>query len=189
MAGTKNSGRRRKDSTLHLLAGTYRADRHADRKTPDLPSGRPDKPATLSGEAGIEWDRMVARLELMQTLTAVDDGALYQYCLLFGETETLRTEAARLATLGKALRRELKKLEGAELVELVGKIVALEQLRARTLQQLRQGHMAIRQYLVEFGMTPSARTRVKALGAKSSGEPTPQDRLRARYFGGAQTSA
>jgi phage terminase small subunit len=171
-----------------VLQRSFRPDRHGDRETPDLPSERPTKSATLAGDAAAEWDRMVARLELARTLTAIDDAALYQYCLLFAETETLRIEAARLATLGKTLKRQLKKLEGADLVELVGKIVMLEQLRSRTLQQLRQGHMAIRQYLVEFGMTPSARTRVKALGART-GEPTPQDQLRAKFFGSSKTTA
>jgi phage terminase small subunit len=183
MAGNRNSGgHNRKATSLHVLARTYRPDRHGDRETPDVESGRPPKPSTLAGEAAAEWDRMVARLELARTLTAIDDAALYQYCLLFAETETLATEAKRLETLGKTLRRQLKKLEGAELVELVGKIVALEQIRARTLQGLRQGHLAIRQYLVELGMTPSARTRVKTLGGRSS-EPTPQDKLRERFFG------
>jgi phage terminase small subunit len=188
MSGTRNSGRRRKDSNLHLLAGTYRPDRHTDRQTPDPPSGQPDKRATLIGEAAAEWDRMVRRLEIMQTLTTVDDAALEQYCLLYAETDRLRTEDVRLMTLSKTLKRALKKLEGADLVEAVGKIVAIEQLHARVLQQLRQGHMAIRQYLVEFGMTPSARTRVKALGAKG-GEPSPQDQLRAKFFGSGKTPA
>jgi phage terminase small subunit len=190
MAGNRNSGgQNRKATALHLLQGTHRRDRHGDRPTPDPPSGTPDKPATLTGDAAAEWDRMVHRLEVAQTLTAIDDGALYQYCLLFAETETLRVEGARLMTLCTTLRRQLKKVEGDALVALVGQIVALEQLRARTLVQLRQGHMAIRQYLVEFGMTPSARTRVKALAARSS-EETPQDKLRARFFGPpAHTSA
>jgi phage terminase small subunit len=186
--GTRNAGRRRKSTTLHLLAGTYRPDRHADRHTPDPPHGRPDKPPTLMGEASKEWDRMVARLEIMQTLTKVDDAALYQYCQLFAETEGLTPESKRLLSLSRTLRRQLKTVQGAAVVELAGEIIKVEQLRARTLQQLRSGHMAIRHYLIEFGMTPSARTRVKALGARS-GEPTPQDRLRAKFFGSGHASA
>jgi len=183
MAGNKNSGgQNRKSTTLHVLQGSFRADRHGDRQTPDPPSGRPDKPAPLTGEAAEEWDRMVTRLEVTQTLARVDDAALYQYCLLFAEGEMLRLEYGRLAALAKSLRAQLKKVEGAELVALVAQIVPIEQLKARLTQQLRQGHMAIRQYLVEFGMTPSARTRVKVLGAKS-GAPTPQDTLRAKFFG------
>ena len=59
------------------------------------------------------------------------------------------------------------------LAEAIKKIVDLEQILAKQTTQLRQGHMAIRQYLIEFGMTPSARTRVKlpAGGAKKPVDP------------------
>jgi hypothetical protein len=49
---------------------------------------------------------------------------------------------------------------------------------AKATRDLRQGHMAIRQYLVEFGMTPSARTRVKLPPAAPAVDPN-----KARYFG------
>jgi phage terminase small subunit len=189
MAGNRNSGgHNRKATTLHVLQQTYKAYRHASRTTPAPPSGQPDKPETLTGEAAAEWDRMVRRLEVMQTLSVVDDAALEQYCLLYAETDRLRSEDARLTRLRRSLMRAVTTLAGADRVAAVSNIVALEQLRARTLGQLRQGHMAIRQYLVEFGMTPSARTRVTALAA-ARGEPTPQDQLRAKFFGASKPSA
>jgi P27 family predicted phage terminase small subunit len=173
MAGTRNSGgRNAKSSALHALEGTFRKG-DAAFVTPDPPKGRPDTPPTLAGHALAEWNRMVDRLDANETLTVVDDAALYQYCCLFGETEDtqdLRRETAQLAaTLQATIAREATRItnttepaagEVFDVAAAVAEILALQQLIAKQTTQLRQGHMAIRQYLVEFGMTPAARTRV-----------------------------
>jgi hypothetical protein len=39
--------------------------------------------------------------------------------------------------------------------------VSLKKLDMKLTTQLRQGHMAVRQYLIELGMTPAARNRVQ----------------------------
>jgi len=104
---------------------------------------------------------MVLRLEAAQTLSIVDDAALYQYVCLFEETEGLRssrlTNARLLATLEAALERVQHE---DQIAAVAGAIATLQKIDAKAVQQLRQGHSAIRQYLVEFGMTPAARTRV-----------------------------
>jgi len=121
---------------------------------------------------------MVSRLEQSKTLTLVDDAALYQYAQLHAETERiitdtleLRRELERNRKESRALRKLAEKLEGRDLVEAIKTIVQLQKvmvdlrvLIAKDTQQLRQGHMALRQYLVEFGMTPAARGRVKLPG-------------------------
>src|SRR6185295_1946123 len=89
------------------------------------------------------------------------DAVLYQYVCLYAETEGIRTDRAALTKLSADLMRVVeKKLRGEALVGAVTEIVKLQILRSKQLVQLRQGHMALRQYLVEFGMTPAARTRV-----------------------------
>lgn len=104
---------------------------------------------------------MVHRLHASKTLATVDDAALYQYCCLFAETEGIRhsriTNARLLAKLETALERVRHE---DQIAEVAGAIADLQKLDAKHLQQLRQGHMALRQYLVEFGMTPAARTKV-----------------------------
>lgn len=170
MPGNANSGgRNRKSTTLHLLQGTFRPHRHGGVETPEPPQGKPTPPGVLSKVARAEWDRMVARLEQTRALSIVDDAALYQYACLFGEVEEQKGEAARLRKLSKDLKDQAGDLDGEQLVEAIGQIVTLQHLINRQTTQLRQGHMAIRQYLVEFGMTPSARTRVK-LPAGAGGE-------------------
>jgi hypothetical protein len=55
-------------------------------------------------------------------------------------------------------------------VEAIANIVQLKKIEAKYPSLLRAGHMAIRQYLVELGMTPAARGRVKVPDA-----PAPED--------------
>lgn len=199
MAGTKASGgRNKKSAALHLLEGTHRTTRHgaADAaRAPEPPTGRPDTPSTLSGHALEEWDRMIARLEVNQTLALVDDAALYQYVCLFGETEDTqdrrRETAVLVTTLQAAIAREATRIGNVspatvaerdtldtargELADAVAQVLELQQVIAKQTTQLRQGHMAIRQYLVEFGMTPAARTRVS--GGRREGDRPPVNPL------------
>lgn len=162
MSGTSNSGgRNAKDIAQLKASGTFREARHGGIETPDPPKGRPEAPETLTGEARAEWDRMVSRLEQSKTLAVVDDAVLYQYAHLFAETEQIRVDNAQLRKLSIKLQKIARKLQGLELVEAIKKIVDLEYVISKQSTQLRQGHMAIRQYLVEFGQTPSSRTRVK----------------------------
>jgi len=156
----------------------------------DPPISRPAIPIGLIGPALEEWMRMVDRLEVAKTLSTIDDAALYQYCCLFAETEAIvvaqRGTVALLVPLVAALERWnrlVDRLEAAEvaktvspkdlvqsildrakygvqIVEATAQVVQLKKLEAKYPAQLRMGHMALRQYLVEFGMTPAARSRV-----------------------------
>lgn len=163
MPGVKgrSGGRNAKSKELHILHGDFRPDRHGDLEFIDPPKGTPPVPKGISGLAKAEWERMVTRLETAGTLSIVDDAAIYQYAQLFAETESIKEDHAQLRKLSRDLKATVKKLDGDELVEAIGKIVILHQLAQKQTTQLRQGHMAIRTYLVEFGMTPSARNRVK----------------------------
>jgi len=187
MPGTSNSGgRNAKSKAQHALAGTGRKDRGTQKTSitadpPDPPTGRPAKPSRLGGHALAEWNRMVGRLEASQTLSTVDDAALYQYCCLFAETEGILASRRDNAALAKTLRAAIARMEQhlkeiaaadrvaesvtvvdvGDLTAAIAQIVKLKQLDVKHTTQLRQGHMAIRQYLVEFGMTPAARSRVK----------------------------
>lgn len=189
MAGNKNSGgRNKKAAHLHVVGGTFRADRHDAAGDVVVPAGTPDPPKTLKGEALAEWQRMVARMVTVNTVSTVDDAALYQYCKLFAETEALEADRETGRKMTLALRRQTQKLEGAELVEAITQIVKLKLLEGKIAVQIRQGRMALRQYLVEFGMTPSARTRVKP--NKGAGAAKPQSKLAAFFASkGGQGSA
>jgi P27 family predicted phage terminase small subunit len=180
MPGTARSGgRNRKSRAAHAVTNTGRTDRgtaaapaRTSADIPDPPAGRPPTPKTLTGDTRAEWTRMADRLELAHTLSIVDDAALYQYCCLFAETEGLRaarrTNARLIAKLETALERCRHEDQIADVATAIAQV---QKLDARHVQQLRQGHMAIRQYLVEFGMTPAARTRVEPAAAAPVANP------------------
>jgi P27 family predicted phage terminase small subunit len=183
MSGTKNSGRRSKSTQAHVLQGTFRKDRHGDGETPEPPIGRPKPPKQLNAEARAEWDRMVERLDTTRTLSIVDDGALYQYAKLFAETEATEADQKENRRLAGLLKRKMTaRLDGARLIEAIKAVVGLRQMINKGTRDLRQQRMALRQYLVEFGMTPSARSRVKLPGKRQ-----PVDPVKERFFGGSHS--
>jgi P27 family predicted phage terminase small subunit len=187
MAGNGNSGgRNAKSPAMHLLQGTFRKDRHSDYETPEPPKGRPVPPKKLTGDARLEWDRMVARLEQVGSLSDVDDATLYQYVRLFAEVEDTRADFADIGPLVTTLkRRALRKLDGQELVDAIEKVVELQKLKNRLKVQAKAGALAIRQYLVEFGITTTSRVRVKTKLAES----TVSDAKKERFFGRGSTLA
>ena len=162
MAGVKgrSGGRNKKSVQMHLVSGTFRPDRHAGPPAPEPTIGRPRPPKTLSGDAKAEWRRMVRRLEHTKVLSLVDDGALYQYCRLFAETEELADRRAEIQTSVDLLEENLGGLRGSDLVALFQEIGKLRQLQSSLDTKIRQGRMGQRVFLVEFGLTPSSRSRV-----------------------------
>jgi P27 family predicted phage terminase small subunit len=154
MPGTSSSGGRNKKShAQHKLAGTGRKDRGTTTSTTaEPPKGRPTRPKQLKGEARAEWSRMIGRLELSKTLSPVDDAVLYRYCQLHARAERLER---KIATLRSPFYTD-----------------AFGNPRVHPgIAQLRAHDQVLRHYLVEFGLTPAARTRVKEIG----GKPTETD--------------
>jgi len=155
MPGTSSSGGRNKKSAKTLaLAGTYRKDRHGGSTTADPPKGRPTRPDTLKGEARAEWSRMIDRLETSKTLSPVDDAVLYRYCQLHARAELLE--------------RGLSALRSPFYIDAFGNPRVHPGFA-----QLRAHDQVLRHYLVEFGLTPAARTRVKAIGVGTPAESDP----------------
>lgn len=173
MAGVKgrSGGRNARTRAQHEQDGTLRPVRHADLKNPEPETGTPVSPKVLEGDALEEWGRMLHRLTSSKTLSVVDDGALYQYCRLFAETDGIAVSQMETASTIDLLEENLHGLEGAELVQCVQEISKMRQLEARYTTQIRQGRMALRTYLVEFGLTPAARSRVRATEPKQNEQP------------------
>ncbi len=161
MANYNAGGNRQKSRKQHELAGTFRKDRHADLRTPEPSSGEPTMPADLSDIGRVEWARMVWAFQDMGTLCQVDAMALEQYCELYAETKDIGRQRAEAEASIAVLEQNIRDVEGPDLVQLFGQIVLLRKLVAKATDQLRQGRMALRQYLVEFGLTPASRGRLK----------------------------
>jgi len=122
---------------------------------------------------------MIRRLTDSKTLSTVDDGALYQYCQLFAETEAIAVTQLETASTIDLLEDNLSgpKEEREDLLQVAQEITKLKQLEARYITQVRQGRMALRGYLVEFGMTPAARSRVKVIPSAKDKDDTPKSPL------------
>lgn len=170
MPGTAASGgRNAKTPEQHKLEGTYQPVRHGGYQGPAAPKGTPTAPKDLQGEARDEWDRMIVRLTACGTQSTVDDGVLYQYCQLFAETEAIAVSQIETAASIDIVEENLHGMKKDELIAAFQEITKLRALEARYTTQIRQGRMAIRQYLQEFGLTPASRGRVKVP------ETTPED--------------
>lgn len=172
MPGTASSGgRNRKSAQQHRLEGTYQRRRHGGSKAPEPVSGVPVPPIKLKGVAKAEWDRMVGRLQSSKSLSVVDDAALYQYVCLFAETEALADQHEHTSGLIDKVEDQFDKLEDSEISEAIRNVAKLKQLEASYSTKVRQGRMALRAYLVEFGMTPAARSRVKVPDTPPTEDP------------------
>lgn len=162
MPGTAASGgRNAKDRQAHVLAGTFRDDRHGAHDTPDPPKGHPNPPIALEGLALDAWDRACSLLQAENRLTVNDGEVIYQYAQLFAETEARVQKQLNAAASAQVLEDNLAGLKGAELVQCFQEIAKVRQLESGYDNKIRQDRMALRQMLVELGLTPAARSRVK----------------------------
>jgi len=178
--GTRTGGRNAKSVQEHEMAGTFRRDRHGNGESISVPKGVPMPPVELSGEALAEWTRMVDRLQQTNVLSTVDDGVLYQYVRLYAETEALASDQSRLAATIEKLDGYIDELPPSERGSSIADLIKLRQIEARYPGQIRQGRMAQRQFLVELGMTPAARGRVKPTKTDDAKALSPLAQLQAR---------
>lgn len=162
MAGVAGrSGRRRQSAAAHVLAGTFREDRAHAEPTPEAPVGRPPMPKPLTGDAADEWLAMAEDLERHKTLAVTDRQALYQYARLYAETEAVAAQVLALGEQIEGLNAALKQLTDADLLAGIQAVVKLHQVVSARESKVLAGRLAMRQFLIEFGMTPASRTRVK----------------------------
>ncbi len=134
-------------TALKKARGTYRRDRTAANEIQPIP-GIPAPPAWLDAEARDEWDPVVPQLAEQGVLTSVDGAALEGYCSNYAA-------AVRLQRIADA----------APIVE------GLHGPKENPAASAARKHWAlVRQFAAEFGLTPSARSRVGAPDAKPKQE-------------------
>jgi P27 family predicted phage terminase small subunit len=152
-------GRKPIPTTLKLLRGNP-GRRPLPENEPQVPAGIPECPKFLKGKAKAEWDRVVPLLNDNGMLTEIDGTALAGYCICFA---MLAEASEKIDKTG----RLIKSSRGDPIINPFQKL--LDGAIDRTLK-----------FQVEFGMTPSSRSRVKAApkkGKKAEGED---------YFGWAE---
>jgi P27 family predicted phage terminase small subunit len=134
-------GRKPVPTELRLLRGNPR--QHAINKDEPKPEPAiPAAPPLLSKPAKEEWDRITAELNQIGLLTQIDRAALTIYCTAWGRFVEAETH----------LRAEGTRPEGKRNAWTGVSNQAIEQMRSM---------------LGEFGLTPSARTRLSVKPSKS----------------------
>lgn len=145
-------GPKPKPTALLKLQGTYREDRHGKRSEPQLPSIIPDAPAFLKGLALDEWHKITALLAEANCITQLDHAMLTAYCLEF-ERYIIANKR-----LGSARTMLTKSTKGTKL--------------PHPLIRISNGALAnMLRICSEFGLTPSARTRLNIEAASGAVDP------------------
>ena len=132
-------GRRPLPTVLKVLRGTDRPDRLPKAEAAPKRARMPKPPAHVTGEALAEWKRISKRLHRLKLLTEIDGTALAAYCIEYARWEDACSMLFAHGTVGK-----------------VGKII----MQSPYLAVANRASSEMRKWLVEFGMTPSARSRV-----------------------------
>lgn len=132
-------GRKPKPSRLHVINGNPSKLRLNDAE-PRPPVAVPSCPPHLSAEAKKEWRRVVKELAAVGLLTKLDRAALACYCQSWADWAAACAQVAQFGTV---------------LVAEGGRIYVNPQVHVAN-----RALAALRSFASEFGMTPSARTRL-----------------------------
>jgi len=150
-------GRKPKPTAIKVLTGNP-GKRHLNAREPRIPSVIPSAPTHLSQLAKIEWRRVIKILSQNGLITQIDRAALAGYCANY----------ARWCELEKEINRS-----GMEWVITTGKGNLVQN---PIIGMANKSMELMLKFAAEFGMTPSARSRVTA------GEPLDRDDLAVALF-------
>lgn len=139
------AGRRPTPTALKLVTGNP-GKRATNKKEPKPKRVIPSCPAHLTDEAKVAWGRLVVLLDRMGVLTEADVFALERLCDCYADILSCR---------------ELIKLDGRtyHTIDQNGNTLVKNN---PAVNQLRAADAQFKSYLVEFGLTPAARTKVNA---------------------------
>jgi len=150
-------GRKPLPTSLKKLRGTLRPHR-AIAGEPKVPTSVPTPPEWLSPDARREWDRITPKLVAAGLVSQLDLGVLVGYVTAWGD----------LCEANRTLQQF-----GSTYITERGVIVLHPMLKV-----VERSRQALRAFASEFGLSPSARTRVDA-------KPVPvddEDEVRRRRF-------
>ena len=133
------AGRKPKPTALKILQGNP-GKRPLNKNEPKPKNEIPSPPFRLDSEAMEEWNRITPLLEEMGVLTTVDGSALAQYCEQHG-----------------IFIRAKRQLDTQPLVI----VTATGHPMPNPLLSIKnKAQDQIRKYLIEFGLTPAARSKI-----------------------------
>lgn len=153
--------RGRKPTPTHLKLVTGNPGKRAlPKNEPAIPALPPDAelpiPVHLSDEAKVEWGRIIGSLQAVGLVTTVDRGALAAYCQAWGRWVQAERALSAMAAQDAATSALMIMTESCNRIQnpLVGTANRAMEIMLKA--------------AAEFGMTPSARSRVSGPGGAPS---------------------
>lgn len=158
-------GTKPKPTGLKLVTGNP-GKRALPKNEAVLPLCEPTPPAFLCDDAKVEWGRVCSALYAAGLMTEMDRAALAAYCAAYGRWAQAERAVNQMAAKDGINAALLIKTKDGNAIQnpLVG---IANKARADVVR-----------FAAEFGMTPSARTRVTA-----TPDDNQQENKAARYFG------
>ena len=141
-------GRKPKPTRLKELGGAEKRRINQNEPKPEI--SIPDCPGFLAEEAVLEWNRVTLELSVLGVLAQIDRAALAAYCQVW----------ARWAKAEGELNEHGEVTLTDKGYEIQNPYLAIAN---KCLKKMRE-------YLVEFGMTPSSRSRISGVPKKRSDE-------------------
>lgn len=152
MSGNQNSGRRRLPANVHLLrdnASKKPLSQLLDGVHPEVEI--PKCPQHLQSEARKEWRRVSVELEVLGLVSQIDRAALAAYCAAWSEVVYCEKKVAELNT------NDPKGEAG-----MIWDTPSGYKQMSVWLQIRNRAYDRMMKFAAEFGMSPSARSRVTA---------------------------
>jgi len=142
-------GRKPTPTHIKILRGTRKS--RVNDAEPSPPPGLPEPPDHLDSLAKDEWARMVAILGHMGIISKAEGPALTLYCEAYSKWLRARGEIVKR---GMVIERDIVNSKGRKTGTrlFANPAIAVEMATMRLMKDI----------LVELGMTPSARSRIRA---------------------------
>jgi P27 family predicted phage terminase small subunit len=145
-------GRKPKPTALKLLQGNP-GKRPINRNEPQPRAKAPGCPTWLPAEGKAEWRRVVPELDRIGMLTKVDRAALAAYCAAWALLVRATRDVEANGLIAEAVDKEVETVDGV--VHLI-----VRRTKNPAVLIARDAAAQVRQFCAEFGLTPSARSRM-----------------------------
>jgi P27 family predicted phage terminase small subunit len=147
-------GRKPAPTHLKLVRGNP-GKRRLNKAEPAPERVMPSPPPELSADARLEWDRVAGELHRIGVLSGIDRAALAAYCQAYGRWVVAERAIAKMAERDPLTEGLMIKTTNGNAVQnpLVG--------------TANKAMADVVHYAAEFGMTPSARSRITGQSGES----------------------
>jgi P27 family predicted phage terminase small subunit len=142
-----------KPTALKLLEGN-RGHRPINENEPQPTQGAPSCPLWLNSMAKTEWKRIVPELDAIGMLSVVDRVALTAYCQAYARWRKAETA-----------------IQDSFIYDFMDKDFKMKRVKKPEVQIAIDSLNQVKAFCVEFGLTPSSRSRISVLPKKDSGDP------------------